>query len=114
MSKNEHSFSPVRKPLGNYEVPEGNNAFDKWDMKGVETTEERLPTSLFLFECPICKAHLYADSRYQKWIVQVEAYAAAIGFKSLQILGLACEPCNAVMEVHPLNEEQYHESTQTH
>ena len=105
MSKNQHKFSPESKPKGNYQNREGNDCFDMLDAEGVTVTEERLSGSLYMFVCPECHAHSYADSSYQKWLVQVEAYAAAIGFRSLQILGMACKPCHAVMDVQRLESE---------
>src|SRR5713226_7296760 len=87
LSKKQHRQSPVNKPKGNYTQPEGNDAYDMLEMAGVEFSEERLASSLYLIECPECRTRLYGGADYQKWIVGAQAQAALIGFKSFQILG---------------------------
>jgi hypothetical protein len=69
---------------------------------GVEVTEARQPGSTHLLTCPACGKTRYTDSRFMEQLVQAQAWLAAESPNSVEILGPACTPCYAVMEVRVL------------
>ncbi len=95
----------MKKPKGRYTSPPGNDCFDKLEV-GVEATKERMPDSTHLFVCPECGDTCYTDRRFMERIVTIQAYLATMPPNSITILGMACDPCHAVMEVHVLNDQE--------
>lgn len=95
----------MKKPKGRYTIHKGGDCFDKIEV-GVETTPTRQPDSTHMFLCPLCEDRCYADRRFMERIVAAQAWLATLPPNSIEILGPACEPCHAVMEVHVLGKEQ--------